>query len=347
MTAPDGRPEIVRYDQLILAPGAVSRVLPVPGLAERGLGFKSLPDAIELRNRVLWSLEVAESIESAEERRGYLTFVFVGAGYAGLEAIAELQDYVGDVIDRYPRCRLDGTRWLLVEAEGRVMREVAPSLAEFASRELRGRGLEILTGTRLERDRRELRHPHQRRARALPHRLLDRGREARAGRAAPGRAARPAGRIEVDATMRVNGHENVWAVGDAAAVPDPAKKRQQACPPTCQHALRQGRDVAGQRGGGAAGAAAEALPLPHARRVRGHGPPQGGGGDAGRAAARLPGLVRGPHLPHGDDAGRGPPDPPDRRLDGGPVLRPRGGGARPARPRAAARQLHRDPSRRE
>src|SRR5215212_11466554 len=120
-------------------------MLPVPGLARHAPGFKTLADAIALRNRVLMNLEIAESLPDYEARRSYLTFVFVGAGYAGLEGIAELQDYVADVIDRYPRCRMVGTRFVLVEARERVMPEIPASLAEFATRELRGRGMEILT----------------------------------------------------------------------------------------------------------------------------------------------------------------------------------------------------------
>src|SRR5215212_7098403 len=93
---PDGRRESLGYDQLIVALGSVSRVLPVPGLAEHGIGFKTLSEAIALRNRALVNLEVAETLDSPDERRSWLTFIFVGAGYAGLEGIAELQDYVAD-----------------------------------------------------------------------------------------------------------------------------------------------------------------------------------------------------------------------------------------------------------
>src|SRR3954447_7650967 len=110
----DGRSEAIRYDQLVLALGSVSRVLPVPGLAEHAVGFKGLAEAIALRNRALWNLEVAESIPDPDERREWLSFVFVGAGYAGVEGFAELQDFVASVIHRYPHCRLDGTRWILV-----------------------------------------------------------------------------------------------------------------------------------------------------------------------------------------------------------------------------------------
>ncbi len=102
-TAVDGRQETIKYDQLIVALGSVSRVLPIPGLAEYGLGFKTISEAIALRNRALFNLEIAESLDDPELRRQYLTFVFVGAGYAGVEGIAELQDFVADVIERYPR----------------------------------------------------------------------------------------------------------------------------------------------------------------------------------------------------------------------------------------------------
>jgi NADH dehydrogenase len=244
VTTLDGREEVMRYDQLIVALGSVSRVLPVPGLAEHGVGFKTLPDAVALRNRALLHLEIAETIDDPEERRSYLTFVFVGAGYAGLEGIAELQDYVADVIERYPRCRLDGTRWILVEAEDRVMQEIPAGLAEFATRELRSRGMEIRTGTRLD----EVSEDTA---------VLSTGERLAARTVCWTAGVSPApvvehlglpltegGRIETDAHTRVTGRENVWAVGDAAAVPDPGRPGR-PCPPTAQHALRQGR-VAGE-----------------------------------------------------------------------------------------------------
>ena len=244
VTTLDGRDQAIRYDQLIVALGAVSRTLPVPGLAEHGVGFKSLPDAILLRNRALWCLEVAESLDDPESRREYLTWVFVGAGYAGLEGIAELQDYVADVIDRYPRCRVDGTRWVLVEAQDQVMPEVPASLAEFAAGELRGRGMELRTGTRLQSlDERSATLTTGER---IPTRTVcwTTGVRPTAVVGELGLPIGPHGRIETDATMRVPGFDDVWAVGDAAAVPDPARKRRAPCPPTCQHALRQGKVAA-------------------------------------------------------------------------------------------------------
>ncbi|MDO8184795.1 NAD(P)/FAD-dependent oxidoreductase [Conexibacter sp. JD483] len=240
----DGRSHDLHYDQLIVALGSISRTLPIPGLAEHAVGFKTLSEAIALRNRAVTMLEIAETIHDAEQRAEYLTFMFVGAGYAGLEGIAELQDFVTDVIDLYPRCRVQGVRFVLVEARERVMPEVAPRLAAFAERELRGRGMEIRTNTTVEA-------------------VTDRTVTLKGGELIPCRTfawtagVKPSpvvsrlglplhgrsGRIEVDQTMRVNGHRNVWAIGDAAAVGDPARKGELS-PPTAQHAIRQGRRVA-------------------------------------------------------------------------------------------------------
>ncbi|HEX2085606.1 MAG TPA: NAD(P)/FAD-dependent oxidoreductase [Solirubrobacteraceae bacterium] len=239
----EGHDEDLRYDHLIVSLGSVSRTLPIPGLAEHGIGFKSLPEAIGLRNRLVRHLEMAETLDDPERRQAYLTFVFVGGGYAGVEGLAELQDFAADAIEEYPRCRTQGMRWVLVEAADRIMGEIAPDLAEFCMRELRGRGIEIRTRTTLE----ELT--------ATTARLSD-------GELIPTRSVcwtagvRPhpvverlglplrRGRIEVDSYMQVAGRDDVWAIGDCAAVPDAAKKYKEPCPPTCQHSLRQGRAVA-------------------------------------------------------------------------------------------------------
>ena len=223
----DGSQSELDYDQLIVALGSVSRVLPIPGLAEYGVGFKTLPDAVALRNRAVLQLETAEEIDDPELRRQYLTFVYVGAGYAGLEGIAELQDYVADVIDRYPRCRLDGTRWILVEAQDRVMPEIPASLADFAMRELRGRGIEIHTGTLLE----EVGDGWARLStgETVPTRTVcwTAGVKPPAVVRELGLPLTEHGRIEVDSTLRVAGQQCVWAIGDSAAVPDPAYNGKQ------------------------------------------------------------------------------------------------------------------------
>src|SRR6266513_3569837 len=145
-----GESQSIRYDQLILSLGSVSRTVPVPGLAEHAIGFKSLADAIWLRNHVIETLEEANATEDRERRERLLTYVFVGGGYAGLEALAELQDFASDAMDSYPRARLHGMRWILVEATDRVLPEIDAQLAEYALRELRGRGIDIRLGTRLQ-----------------------------------------------------------------------------------------------------------------------------------------------------------------------------------------------------
>ncbi|MEY2516062.1 MAG: hypothetical protein QOJ89_3420 [bacterium] len=239
----EGTVEDLAYDHLIVTVGSVSRTLPVPGLAEHARGFKSLPEAIALRNHVLRTLEHAETLEDGAARREYLTYVFVGAGYAGLEGLAELQDLVADVLDLYPRCRVTGIRWILVEATERVMPEIPRRLADFAERELRGRGIEIRTSTTL--DRVTEHHAFLSDGEQVPARTLvwTAGVKPQPVVAKLGLPLDERGRIVSDEFLQVAGHDNVWAIGDCAAVPDPARKGS-PCPPTAQHAIRQGRVAA-------------------------------------------------------------------------------------------------------
>jgi NADH dehydrogenase len=231
------------YDQLIVALGSTSRTLPIPGLAEHAMGFKTLAEAIALRNRVISRLEQAEIEDDEDARRALLTFVFVGAGYAGLEGLAELQDFAADVIERYPRVRLDGVRFMLVEAKDRVMPEVPASLAAFATAELRKRGIEVRLSTTIEA--------------VTAHTVtLAGGEVVPATTLAWTAGVKPhpvvaelglplarSGRIVADRFCAVQDHPGVWAIGDAAAVPDPAKKDNPS-PPTAQHVLRQAKVAA-------------------------------------------------------------------------------------------------------
>jgi NADH dehydrogenase len=239
----EGHEEDLFYDQLVVALGSISRALPIPGLAEHAIGFKTLAEAIALRNRLVQTLEHAESLDDREAREALLTYVFVGAGYAGLEGLAELQDFAAEVVDLYPRCRVHGMRFVLVEAQRRVMPEIAEDLADFAVAELRRRGIEIRTGTTIE----SVHEDHVRLSggEVMPTRTVcwTAGVKPHPVVAELGLPLGPGGRISVDDTCRVEGHQNIWAIGDAAAVPDPARPGQ-LCPPTSQHALRQGRTVA-------------------------------------------------------------------------------------------------------
>jgi NADH dehydrogenase len=241
---PEGREEELAYDHLVVALGSISRTYPIPGLAEHAIGFKTLPEAIALRNRLLRCFEIAETMEDGREREAYLTFVFVGAGYAGVEGLAELQDFAADAVELYPRCRVSGTRFVLVEARDRSMQEIRASLAEFATRELQGRGIEIRTGTQLQSVRAD--SVTLSTGETVPTRTVawTAGVRPHPVVAELGLPLGAGGRIEVDSYLQVTGRDDVWAIGDAAAVPDHAKKYQAPTPPTAQHAMRQGRTVA-------------------------------------------------------------------------------------------------------
>ncbi len=232
-----GEVETLPYDQLLLSLGSVSRVLPVPGLEQHAVGFKSLADAIYLRNHVVESLEEANATEDPARRDELLTYVFVGGGYAGLEALAELQDFAADAMESYPRARLHGMRWVLVEATGRVLPEIDPQLADYALRELRGRGIDIRLETTLE-------EVGPSSARLSSGETLPTKTVVWTAGVAPQPILKDLnlplderGRVPVDEYLQVRGTDSVWAIGDCAAAPDP---RGGTCPPTAQHAVRQG-----------------------------------------------------------------------------------------------------------
>src|SRR6185437_1265624 len=145
-----GGAQTVHWRELVVALGAVPRTVPVPGLAEHALSFKSLPDAIHLRNHVLGELEAADAEQDEAIRRAHLGFVFVGAGYAGVEALAELSDLVDDAMRHYPRLRGVSRRWVLVDAAPKILPEIPSRLGEYAAHELEQRGVEIHVATTLE-----------------------------------------------------------------------------------------------------------------------------------------------------------------------------------------------------
>jgi NADH dehydrogenase len=233
----------VGYEQLVIALGAVPRTFPVPGLAEHGMGFKDLADAIALRNHVLRRLETAVSAADAATAARELGFVFVGAGYAGVEALAELNDLVHSALRFYPSLRDVPQRWVLVDAAPAILPEIPRRLGEYAAAELKRRGVEIHTGTTL------LSYDGSvatladetvvpahtlvwtAGVRPVPHLSLF------------GLPLDERGRVAVDDTLRVRERADVWALGDCAAVPN-ARTPGSLDPPTCQHALRQARRLA-------------------------------------------------------------------------------------------------------
>jgi NADH dehydrogenase len=231
------------YERLVLALGAVSRTLPIPGLADHAVGFKSLADAIYLRNHVLRRLEAAAAAPSEAHRRRELTFVFIGAGYAGVEALAELSDLVRDALRYYGTLGESPQHWVLVDAAPKILPEIPRSLGDYAAHQLEGRGVDIRVSTTL--------------TAVEPHAALlsdgDRiptstvvwtaGVRANPANERFGLPLDERGRITVDETLAVDGVPGVWALGDGARVPNLATPGE-FDPPTCQHALRQARRLA-------------------------------------------------------------------------------------------------------
>ena len=236
-------PIVIGYEQLVLALGSISRVLPVPGLAEHGHGFRDLADAIALRNHILRQLEAAAASLSPDEVARHLAFVFVGAGYAGVEALAELSDLVRDALRHYPGLRDAPQRWVLVDAAPKILPEIPTRLGDYAAAQLTRRGVEIHVSTRLgSADERGV--------------LLSDGMRVETGTLVWTAGVRPSpalaalglplddrGRVVVNERLQVAGSDGIWALGDCAAVPNLATPGRPD-PPTSQHALRQARRLA-------------------------------------------------------------------------------------------------------
>lgn len=230
------------YDELVLAPGSVSRTLPVPGLADHGIGFKTVEEAIGLRNHVLEQLDIASSTRNPEIRDAALTFVFVGGGYAGVEALAELEDMARYACRYYHNIRPEEQKWLLVEATDRILPEVGEEMGKYAVRELRGRRIDVRLDTRLDscEDRVAVlsdgsRHP----CRTL---VWTAGVKPSPVLAATDLPRTERGRLRCSATLQVEGTRHAWAAGDAASVPDlTSEEPGQECAPNAQHAVRQAR----------------------------------------------------------------------------------------------------------
>ncbi|GIH95097.1 NAD(P)/FAD-dependent oxidoreductase [Planobispora siamensis] len=238
-----GPPRMIDYDLLVFAPGSVSRLLPIPGLAECGIGFKSVEEAIHLRNHVLAQLDLAASTTDEEIRSRALSFVFVGGGYAGVEALAELEDMARDACRFFPSLHPGDMRWVLVEATERILPEVGPEMGRWTLEQLRSRGIEVRLGTRLE-------------SAEKGHIVLDDGTEFDSSTLVWTAGVKPhplvkasglplddRGRIKATAALTVDGSSTVFTAGDCAAVPDLTKPGQM-CAPNAQHAVRQARTLA-------------------------------------------------------------------------------------------------------
>ena len=233
-------PAEISYRRLVVALGAVTRIFPVPGLVEYGRGFKDLADAIALRNNVLQRLDAAAAGGPASE----LGFVFIGAGYAGVEALAELHDLVQAALRYYPTLAGTRQRWVLVDAAPTILADIPRRLGVYAARQLEGRGIEIHVGEMLSSFDGETAVLSG--GTTVPARTLvwTAGVKASPLLGTFGLPLDDRGRVRVDSTLRVEGHGDIWSLGDCAAVPN-AKTPGHTDPPTCQHALRQARCLAG------------------------------------------------------------------------------------------------------
>lgn len=247
ITPDQGEPYWVTYDHLVVGLGSVARTLPIPGLAEQGIGFKNVEEAIAVRNHVLGLIDAAASTWDPELRRKMLTFVFVGGGFAGIEAIAEVEDIARYTVRHHHQIEPDELRFVLVEATERILPEVSAELGGYTLDQLRTRDIEIHLGTRLE-------------SCVDGHVVLSDGTELDTETLVwtAGVKANPVlqnsdlplderGRVIVNASLQVTTAAgevvpDAYAAGDAAAVPDLANPGQ-TTPPNAQHALRQGRHL--------------------------------------------------------------------------------------------------------
>lgn len=240
----EGRPYELAYDHVVVAPGSVARTLPIPGLAEVGIGFKTVAEAVYLRNYVLSRLDAAASNDDEQLRRRALTFVFVGGGYAGLEAFAELEDMARSACAYYRNIRPQDMRWVLVEASDRILPEVSVKLANYTVARLRARGMEIRLSTRLN-------------SCQDMHIALSDGDRFDAETVVWTAGVKPnpvlaefglpldeKGRLRGTAYLTVDGQENAWSAGDCAAIPDLTKPPGALTGPSAQHAVRQAKVLA-------------------------------------------------------------------------------------------------------
>jgi NADH dehydrogenase len=260
----------VGYDQIVVVPGSVSRTLPIPGLREQAVGFKTLGEAIWLRNHVLERLDVAAATTDPRVRRRALTFLVVGGGYAGIELLAELEDMARSALRYYPELDDRDMRWVLVEATQRILPEVGRDLGAYTVAQLLKRKLDVRLGTLLKScvdGKVELSDGERFEADTIvwtagvrPHPMLaqtDLPRDEK-------------GRLTCLPTLQVaDGRGPVpgaWSAGDCAAVPDLTSDEPGAlCGPSAQHAVRQARRLADNLVGVLRGRE----PVPYAHRYAG------------------------------------------------------------------------------
>lgn len=233
-----GNHEVLRYDRLVLAPGSVTKIMDIPGLREYGRGCKTLAEAAFLRDHVLAQLEVANTSTDREERERRCRFVVVGGGYAGVETAANLELMTAALVRRFPRLEPSLVQWHVVQHHDGLMPGLGERLGEDTRRVLESRGVHVDLGTSVTAaDDESVTLSDGRRlatatliwtAGVAPSPLMSRL-----------DAETDHGRLVVRADLSVPGRPEVFALGDAAAVPDLASGGGAVCPLTAQHATRQ------------------------------------------------------------------------------------------------------------
>jgi NADH:ubiquinone reductase (H+-translocating) len=240
----EGEDYEVSYDVLVVALGSVARTLDIPGLADWATGFKNVEEAIELRNGVIECLDIAESARDEKVRERALTFVFVGGGYAGVEAMAELEDLAQYATRYYSRVAPSDMHWVLVEAAGRILPEVGEDMGDYTLRQLRERGIDVRLNTRLEScidGAIELSDGSKFEADTL---VWTAGVKANPVLAQSDLPLDERGRLKARADLRVEGLDGVWVAGDSGAIPDLTGPPGAMCGPSAQHAVRQAKQLA-------------------------------------------------------------------------------------------------------
>ena len=231
----------LQYDHLVIALGSVTNFFNLPGLQEQALTMKSLGDAIYLRNHVIQNLEDADFEHSRSLRERLLTIVVAGGGFAGVETVGGLNDFVRESLRFYPHLSEDMLRIVLVEAGPAILPELGPELGVYTQRKLARRNVEVLVNTQVKG-------------------LTERGVELSDGSTirtntlvwTAGTSPNPLlgslpctkerGRLVVNEYLEVSEWPGVWALGDCAMIRDP--KTGKPYPPTAQHAVRQGKVLA-------------------------------------------------------------------------------------------------------
>jgi NADH:ubiquinone reductase (H+-translocating) len=236
----DQHTHTLEYDHVVFALGCVTNFYNIPRLAETAVTMKSLGDAIGLRNRLIEHLEGADTECAANDREPLLTFVVAGGGFAGVETIGSINDFLKEALPYYPNLKPEMIRVVLVHPGEFVLPELGEELGRYASRKLVERGVEIRPNTKIKavtKNGVELTDGTDITARTLvwtagtsPHPLLEK---------LPLPKERQ--RLKVNGAMGVEGYPGIWALGDCAIVPNEQGGYQ---PPTAQHASREGKVLA-------------------------------------------------------------------------------------------------------